>query len=63
MKLLHGGDYFPEQWLTRPETIEEDFKYFKEAKINTVTVGMFAWSILEPEENHFDFTWLDQVFD
>lgn len=63
MKLLHGGDYFPEQWLTRPETIEEDFKYFKEANINTVTVGMFAWSILEPEENHFDFTWLDQVFD
>lgn len=63
MKLLHGGDYFPEQWQTQPETIKEDFAYFKQANINTVTVGMFAWSILEPEEDHFNFAWLDQVFD
>ncbi|UUX35112.1 beta-galactosidase [Fundicoccus culcitae] len=42
MKILHGGDYFPEQWLDQPEVLEEDFALLKAANINTITVGMFA---------------------
>ena len=35
-KLLHGGDYNPEQWLEYPEILEQDLAYFKKAKINAV---------------------------
>ena len=48
-KVLYGGDYNPEQWLERPDILEKDIEYMKAAGINTVTVGMFAWSVLEPE--------------
>lgn len=60
---LHGGDYNPEQWLGEPEVINEDFALFKNAVINTVTVGIFSWSKLEPEEGKYDFAWLDNIFD
>ena len=48
--LLHGGDYNPEQWLDDPGILEKDIQYMKEAKINTVTLGVFSWAVLEPEE-------------
>ena len=31
-KMLHGGDYNPEQWLHSPEILEKDIEYFKKAK-------------------------------
>ena len=49
-KLLHGGDYNPEQWLEYPEILEQDLAYFKKAKINEVSLGIFSWAFLEPEE-------------
>lgn len=61
--LLHGGDYNPEQWLDDPGTIDLDFKMFKEAGINTITVGIFSWSMLEPREGVYQFEWLDDIFD
>jgi beta-galactosidase len=62
-RLLHGGDYNPDQWLDYPAVIEKDFALMKKAQINTLTLGVFAWSALEPEEGHFDFGWLDDIFD
>ena len=47
---LHGGDYNPEQWLDRPDILKKDIEYFKKAHINTVSMGMFSWAVLEPEE-------------
>ena len=38
-RFLHGGDYNPEQWLDRPDILKKDIEYFKEAHINTVSVG------------------------
>lgn len=61
--LLHGGDYNPEQWLDMPEILEQDIERFKAAGINTVSVGIFAWSMLEPEEGKYHFEWLKQVID
>ena len=29
----------------------------------TLSVGIFSWSHLEPEEDRYDFTWLDEVMD
>lgn len=62
-EFLHGGDYNPDQWLDTPEVIEKDFKLFRNAKINSLTLGIFAWDKLEPEEGHFEFEWLDRIFD
>lgn len=62
-EFLHGGDYNPEQWLDAPDVINEDFALFKNAAINTVTVGIFSWAKLEPEEGKYDFKWLDDIFD
>lgn len=61
--LLHGGDYNPEQWLDRPDLLEKDIQYFLKAKINTVTLGVFAWAKLEPAEGCYTFDWLEQIID
>ncbi len=61
--IIHGGDYNPDQWLGQPEVLGKDFDLMKAAHINTVTVGVFAWAALEPEEGRYEFAWLDDVFD
>jgi beta-galactosidase len=60
---LHGGDYSPEQWLDRPDIFLQDIEYFHRCHINTVTLGVFSWSLLEPEEGVFDFSWLGEILD
>lgn len=60
-KLLHGGDYNPEQWLEHPEILEQDLERMRQAKINTVSIGMFSWSMLEPEEGVFRFEWMEEI--
>ncbi|MFW5961956.1 MAG: beta-galactosidase [bacterium] len=62
-KMLHGADYNPDQWLHRPDILEEDIRLMKKANCNVMSLGIFAWAALEPEEGHFQFTWLDQVID
>ncbi len=58
---LHGGDYNPDQW---PEEVwDEDMRLMKLANCNAMSVGIFAWSRLEPREGHYDFGWLDKVMD
>jgi len=62
-RLLHGGDYNPDQWPGRPEVIEQDFKLMRAAGVNALSVGIFAWSRLEPEEGRYEFAWLDEILD
>ncbi|GEL13679.1 arabinogalactan type I oligomer exo-hydrolase [Lapidilactobacillus concavus DSM 17758] len=62
-QLLYGGDYNPDQWLDRQDILARDLELMKEAKINTVTVGVFAWGPMEPTEGQYNFGWLDCVFD
>jgi len=61
--MLHGGDYNPDQWLDHPEILADDIKLMKLAHTNTFSVGIFAWSALEPEEGKYNFEWLDDIFD
>ena len=61
--ILHGGDYNPEQWLDCPEILEEDIRLMKEAGVNCVTLGVFSWAVLEPEEGVYDFDWLEKIID
>jgi beta-galactosidase len=57
--ILLGTDWYPEQW---PESRwEEDLRLMEAAHINVVRISEFAWSRMEPSENHFDFDWLDRA--
>lgn len=60
-KLLHGGDYNPEQWLQYPEILTEDLRLMKKAHVNCVSLGMFSWSTLEPKENNYQIEWLETI--
>ena len=62
-KLLHGGDYNPDQWLDCPEILEEDIRLMKKAGVNAVSLGIFAWAALEPEEGVYAFDWLEKMID
>lgn len=61
--MLHGADYNPEQWLKYPEILREDIRLMKLANCNVMSVGIFSWVSLEPEEGVFTFDWLDSVLD
>ncbi|MFD3518526.1 beta-galactosidase [Streptomyces sp. NPDC058657] len=55
--LAFGGDYNPEQW---DESVwKEDDALMRRARVNLATLGVFSWSLLEPEEGRYDFAWLD----
>jgi beta-galactosidase len=59
--LCYGGDWNPEQW---PEPVwHEDVELMREAGVNLVSVGVFAWARLEPEPGRFTFDWLDRALD
>ena len=51
---IHGGDYNPDQWLDRPDILEEDVSLMKKAGVNCVTLGVFSWAALEPVEQEGD---------
>ncbi|GAA2859394.1 beta-galactosidase [Actinoplanes cyaneus] len=59
--LFFGGDYNPEQW---PEQLwAEDVALMRQAGVTMVSLGVFAWSHLEPSEGRFEFGWLDRIMD
>lgn len=61
--MLHGGDYNPDQWLKTPDILEQDMRLMKLSNCNAMSVGIFSWTSLEPEEGRYDFAWLDAVMD
>lgn len=61
--LIHGSDYNPEQWSDTKEIWDLDMKLMKEANCNEMTVGIFSWAELEPEEGKYDFSFLDEIID
>ena len=60
--IMHGGDYNPEQWLDRPDILEEDIRMMKKAGMNCATLGVFSWSTYEPREGEFHFAWLHDSY-
>ncbi|MBS1704558.1 MAG: beta-galactosidase [Armatimonadetes bacterium] len=59
--ILHGGDYYPEQWPR--EVWDEDMALMDQAHVNFASIGVFSWVCLEPEEGRYDFGWLDDLTD
>lgn len=62
-RLIYGGDYNPEQWIDYPDILKQDLALMKKAHINAVTLGVFSWSKLEPQEGVFHFEWLKEIVD
>ena len=62
-EFLHGGDYNPDQWLDYPEVLSEDVRLLKLANCNCVSINIFGWSAIEPEEGKYTFEWLDKIMD
>lgn len=60
---FHGGDYNPDQWRHVPGIVDEDFRLFPLAGINSLSIGIFGWTALEPEEGRYEFGWLDDIMD
>ncbi|GAA2976525.1 beta-galactosidase [Microbacterium terrae] len=59
--MLYGADYNPDQW---PEEVwDDDVRLMREAGVNIVSLGIFAWSRIQPSEDVWDFAWLDTVIE
>lgn len=60
-RILYGGDYNPNQW--EEKDWGKDLEYLKQGGINSVTVNVFSWATLQPEEERYDFSQLDRIVD
>lgn len=58
-KIPYGGDYNPEQW--PEESWAEDMRLLKLAHIDLVTLNVFSWAMLQPDENTYNFDKLDKI--
>jgi beta-galactosidase len=54
-----GSYYYPEQW--PHEYWARDIKKMAEVGFDFTHFGEFAWAFIEPEEDKFDFKWLDEA--
>ena len=60
-RILYGGDYNPNQW--GREIWSEDMRIFRDARINSATVNVFSWAKLQPSEDEYNFSGLDDIID
>lgn len=60
-RILYGGDYNPNQW--GREIWSEDMRIFRDARINSATVNVFSWAKLQPSEDEYNFSELDDIID
>ena len=59
--LLFGVDYYPDQ--TPQHLWEQDAEQMSAAGITNVRIAEFAWALMEPQENTWDFDWLLKSID
>lgn len=58
-EFLFGVAYYPEHW---DESLwEQDARRMRECGVGVVRIGEFAWALMEPEENRFDFSLFDRA--
>jgi len=60
-KIWYGGDYNPEQW--EADAWDEDIRIFKLAGIDVATLNVFSWAMIQPDEDTYDFSFLDETID
>ncbi|RYL95930.1 beta-galactosidase [Sporolactobacillus sp. THM7-4] len=57
----YGGDYNLEQW--DQSVWEEDMRLMKKAGVNLVSINIFSWANLQPDELTYNFHTLDKIMD
>ncbi|MFD9073380.1 beta-galactosidase [Streptomyces lasiicapitis] len=60
-RLAYGADYNPEQWPR--EVWQEDVRLMRRAGVNIISLGVFSWARVQPDEDVWDFAWLDELMD
>ena len=60
-RILYGGDYNPNQWPR--EVWKEDMRIFRDARINSATINVFSWAKIQPSEERYDFSELDEIIE
>jgi Beta-galactosidase len=60
-KMLYGGDYNPEQW--DKSVWPEDMRLIRLAGMDIATVNVFSWAMLQPNDDTYDFSTLDEIMD
>lgn len=58
-RLLFGGDYNPEQW--DEDVWQEDIALMRDARVTTVTLGVFAWGFVEVDDDVWEWDWFDRI--
>lgn len=59
-----GVDYYPEQWVQLGAAmVDEDMARMRDAGMNIIRIGEFAWHMMEATEGKFDFSFFDEVIE
>ncbi len=62
--VLYGAAYYNEYMPgDQAARLEKDVALMKAAGLNVVRMGESTWSLWEPEDGHFDYTWMDRIVD
>jgi len=59
--MKYGVAYYPEH--RTPEEFTNDLKLLKNAGLNIIRTGEFAWCKFEPREGQYDFEWMDDAIE
>jgi beta-galactosidase len=59
--MLFGVAYYPEHW--DKKDWKRHARLMREGNFNVARIAEFAWGRIEPEEDRFDFAWLDEAID
>ena len=59
--ILYGVSYYHEYMPY--ERLDKDVELMKAAGLNVVRMGESSWGLWEPREGHFEFAWMDTIFD
>ena len=57
--ILYGVAYYPEYMPY--DRVDADVQLMQKAGISVVRIGESSWGLWEPEENRFEFAWMDRV--
>lgn len=62
--VLYGAAYYNEYMPGDQDArLEKDVALMKAAGLNVVRMGESTWSLWEPEDGHFEYSWMDHIVD
>jgi beta-galactosidase len=62
-RVLYGADYNPDQWLGEDAVLREDIALMRQVGATSASIGIFAWTALEPSPGVYTFQWLDETME